>query len=71
MSRSTISPKFHLIASSGAFGIGAAAARAEPLRSVGKPEGFVDIVAWPGYIERDKTDPAYDWATGFEHQSGC
>ena len=25
-------------------------------------EGRVDIIAWPGYIERGDTDPAYDWA---------
>ena len=27
---------------------------------VGKSEGVVDIVAWPGYIERGETDKAYD-----------
>ncbi len=34
-------------------------------------EGEVDIVAWPGYIERGETDPAYDWVTGFEAATGC
>ena len=29
-------------------------------------EGQVDIVAWPGYIERGETDKAYDWVTQFE-----
>ena len=37
----------------------------------GAGEGRVDIVAWPGYIERGATDPNYDWVTGFEEQSGC
>ena len=60
-----------LIAVSGALAVAAAAAHAEPLQSIGEPEGFVDIVAWPGYIERGDTDPAYDWVTGFEEQSGC
>ena len=55
----------------GAFFFGAVAAQAAPLQSLGEPEGFVDIVAWPGYIERGDTDPAYDWVTGFEEQSGC
>lgn len=32
---------------------------------------FVDIVAWPGYIERGETDKAYDWVTDFEKASGC
>jgi putative spermidine/putrescine transport system substrate-binding protein len=34
-------------------------------------EGRVDIVAWPGYIERGDTDAAYDWVTGFEKATGC
>jgi hypothetical protein len=29
-------------------------------------EGELDIVAWPGYIERGETDKAYDWVTAFE-----
>jgi len=36
-----------------------------------KGEGSVDIIAWPGYIERGETDKAYDWVTGFEKASGC
>jgi putative spermidine/putrescine transport system substrate-binding protein len=31
----------------------------------------VDIVAWPGYIERGATDKAYDWVTKFETDTGC
>jgi putative spermidine/putrescine transport system substrate-binding protein len=34
-------------------------------------EGQVDIVAWPGYIERGETDPNYDWVTAFEADTGC
>ena len=34
-------------------------------------EGVVDILAWPGYIERGDTDPKYDWVTGFEKATGC
>ncbi|CAN5198283.1 ABC transporter substrate-binding protein [soil metagenome] len=34
-------------------------------------EGQLDIVAWPGYIERGESDKAYDWVTGFEQASGC
>ncbi len=36
-----------------------------------KPEGQVNIVAWPGYIERGETDKNYDWVTQFEKDSGC
>ena len=34
-------------------------------------EGALDIVAWPGYIERGETDKAYDWVTQFEADTGC
>jgi putative spermidine/putrescine transport system substrate-binding protein len=34
-------------------------------------EGQVDIVAWPGYIERGESDKAYDWVTKFEADTGC
>jgi len=34
-------------------------------------EGQLDIVAWPGYIERGEVDKAYDWVTGFEAKTGC
>ena len=34
-------------------------------------EGQVDIVAWPGYIERGETDKNYDWVTSFEKDTGC
>ncbi len=42
-----------------------------PLSSIGKGEGQVDIVAWPGYIERGETDKKYDWVTAFESKTGC
>jgi putative spermidine/putrescine transport system substrate-binding protein len=44
---------------------------AEMLAKVGKSEGQVDIVAWPGYIERGETDPNFDWVTRFEKATGC
>lgn len=63
----------------GAFAVGAGlactlasgAARADMLNAIGESEGVVDIVAWPGYIERGETDPDYDWVTGFEEKTGC
>jgi len=48
-----------------------AAVSAAPLQEIGDGEGVVDIVAWPGYIERGETDPAFDWVTGFEEKTGC
>src|SRR5512138_3794705 len=47
------------------------AAQKAPLQKLGKGEGQVDIVAWPGYIERGATDKKYDWVTDFEKQTGC
>ncbi len=41
------------------------------LKEVGKGEGQVNIVAWPGYIERGETDKKFDWVTKFEQASGC
>ncbi len=59
-----------LITASLAIGTGQAQA-AEMLQKIGKGEGRVDIVAWPGYIERGETDPNFDWVTSFEKSSGC
>lgn len=46
-------------------------AMADMVKSLGEGEGKVNIVAWPGYIERGETDPKFDWVTGFEKSSGC
>ena len=40
-------------------------------KELGAGEGQVDIVAWPGYIERGETDKAYDWVTEFEAKTQC
>ena len=44
---------------------------ADMLTEIGPGEGQVNIVAWPGYIERGETDKAFDWVTGFEEATGC
>ena len=51
--------------------LSAVPAEAGSLQSIGEPEGVVDIVAWPGYIERGETDPNFDWVTGYEEKTGC
>ena len=43
----------------------------EMKKDIGPGEGEVDIVAWPGYIERGESDKNYDWVTGFEKETGC
>jgi putative spermidine/putrescine transport system substrate-binding protein len=50
--------------------VGSVAAQ-QPLQKLGKGEGRVDIVAWPGYIERGETDKKFDWVTDFEKKTGC
>lgn len=34
-------------------------------------EGRLDLLALPGYAERGKSDPRYDWIGGFEQRTGC
>ncbi len=41
------------------------------MTEIGEGEGAVSIVAWAGYIERGETDPAFDWVTSFEEETGC
>ncbi|MCY4243523.1 MAG: ABC transporter substrate-binding protein [Rhodobacter sp.] len=46
-------------------------APAEMVTELGEGEGQLNIVAWPGYIERGETAEAFDWVTGFEEATGC
>lgn len=39
--------------------------------SLGQTEGQVSILAWPGYVEDGSNDPAIDWVSPFEEQTGC
>jgi putative spermidine/putrescine transport system substrate-binding protein len=43
----------------------------EPLSAVGEGEGELNLVAWAGYAEDGSNDPAADWVTPFEQQTGC
>ena len=38
---------------------------------LGKGEGAVSILAWPGYAESGKNDKTVDWVHPFEKQTGC
>ena len=51
--------------------MGGMALAQEMKKEVGKGEGQVNIVAWPGYIESGATDKAYDWVTDFEKKTSC
>ncbi|MFM9836412.1 MAG: ABC transporter substrate-binding protein [Methylophilaceae bacterium] len=39
--------------------------------AIGEGEGALNVIAWPGYLERGETDKNYDWVTGFEKETGC
>ena len=41
------------------------------MTEIGAGEGRLDIVAWPGYIERGETMAEFDWVTKFEQATGC
>lgn len=41
------------------------------ITEIGEAEGQVNIIAWAGYIEDGSTDPAYDWVSEFESDTGC
>jgi putative spermidine/putrescine transport system substrate-binding protein len=40
-------------------------------QSIGAGEGELKLVIWTGYAERGASDPAYDWVTPFEKETGC
>jgi putative spermidine/putrescine transport system substrate-binding protein len=44
---------------------------AAPAPGAGVLEGALDIVAWPGYLERGETAKDYDWVTQYEKDTGC
>ncbi len=52
-------------------GLLAQPATADMVTKLGAGEGQLNIVAWPGYLERGETDSNFDWVTGFEKQTGC
>ena len=63
--------KYTILSLLAASAMGGMAFAADMKKDVGKGEGEVDIVAWPGYIERGESDKAYDWVTDFEKATSC
>ena len=43
----------------------------EAAEELGELEGSVSILAWPGYVEDGTNDPAVDWVSAFEEETGC
>jgi putative spermidine/putrescine transport system substrate-binding protein len=54
-----------------ALAVTAQATSANMVTELGAGEGQLNIVAWPGYIERGETMETFDWVTGFEEATGC
>ncbi|MGH2401464.1 MAG: extracellular solute-binding protein [Candidatus Limnocylindria bacterium] len=52
-------------------GSGEASAGPTPLQELGEGEGELNLVIWTGYAEDGSNDPAYDWVTPFEEETGC
>ena len=67
--------KFRIVAGSvasiAAFIVSTTAGIAAMKMEIGEGEGLLDIVAWPGYIERGETMQEFDWVTSFENDTGC
>ncbi|MFM7030248.1 MAG: extracellular solute-binding protein, partial [Micrococcales bacterium] len=41
------------------------------ISALGKGEGKLTLLGWPGYAENGSTDPKVDWVTPFEKATGC
>jgi len=41
------------------------------LSAIGDAEDELNLIIWAGYAERGEVDPAYDWVTPFEDETGC
>jgi putative spermidine/putrescine transport system substrate-binding protein len=52
-------------------GIGGGSTGPTPLSEIGEGEGELNLIIWVGYAEDGSTDPAYDWVTPFEEETGC
>ena len=60
-----------LAGSTAIFAMSLASSGFAQIAAVGAGEGALNIVAWPGYIERGETDQGFDWVTKFEEATGC
>jgi len=54
-----------------ASGTDAEAPAGGAMTELGEGEGQVNLIAWAGYVEDGSTDPAVDWVTSFEEETGC
>lgn len=52
-------------------GCGGGGDSTDEITSIGKTEGALNLVVWPGYAEDGTTDSSVDWVTPFEQKTGC
>ncbi|MEI6590553.1 MAG: ABC transporter substrate-binding protein [Actinomycetes bacterium] len=50
---------------------GASNTASTKLDKLGANEKELTLLGWPGYAEDGSADPAYDWVTPFEKETGC
>ena len=41
------------------------------INTIGKGEGELNLIVWPGYAESGKNVPEYDWVHPFQTKTGC
>ena len=67
--RSTVMISALLVAVTACGSSGSKAAK--PLDKIGKGEGAISILAWPGYVESGKNSKDVNWIGPFEKDTGC
>ena len=55
----------------GACGVTGGSPAPSMITELGENEGTLSVLAWPGYAEDGTIDPAYNWITPFEQETGC
>ncbi len=50
---------------------GGQAAPSSGVTELGENEDELNLIIWAGYAERGENDPAFDWVTPFEEETGC
>lgn len=54
-----------------AGGCGGSSSKGKELKSIGKGEGALSLIAWAGYAEDGSNDPKVNWVGTFEKATGC
>ena len=72
LTRAIIGAAFAVVVLGACGGSGDSSSSADTVTAtLGAGEGEVNLVAWAGYVEDGSTDPAVDWVSDFEAETGC